>query len=497
MPVGYGGVLGGMINTQEALANIEQTRLQTQLMGMKLQQDREAAERESEARLGLMNEAQRQMAAEQQNAPVMGISEDVTPASMALAEMGMDKPALSSEMALAPMGKPQKLSDVLQKEYESALGFAKAAAASGDIKTHVAYKKEAENVLAKKTEALNKERVEQKEQFDRIRQYLGAVRDQTSFDDMVRSTREEYPNFPIMMKQMGFTPDGKGGFIYDEAAKAKIAVAQDMITTRAQRLADEDRDVERQRKADADRAREQDKETLREIQKSNAQARQAQIEAKAAQEEQKRVDAKNRQKELITNRVQSSLDKDPLYGQFSRYEQAQDLAENMIAKLEAGTYSERIDASQIDSLIASYNQMKDGFRPRSGGKYQLEEVSRFNGMVQKLETWWKTLGRGTNRLSESEAKNVANQMRELHSLANKAAVVVSFEGREQLYDRLRNAGIKDKEDLELAKDAIRLKGTIQTLQKYGQIREVERNGKVYIDIGSKDKFLSFEKEKVW
>lgn len=107
----------------------------------------------------------------------------------------------------------------------------------------------------------------------------------------------------------------------------------------------------------------------------------------------------------VVDKAQTSLERDPLYKNYDRYEQARGAVRFIENKLQQPGGYQNITAADIQQLRSHYNNIKEDFRTRAGGKYSEQDFAKLNGVLQSLDKWASTIGRGTPAASERTAKD--------------------------------------------------------------------------------------------
>lgn len=461
MPVNYGGFLGGFLNTEEAVAGIEGQKLANAQNSLGLEQARINADIQAKTRTALEAAAAESIA--KGNAPD-GIS--------------FEPPDLASTNPLQTGGGP-KLSDLHLKEYNDELKAAKAVAAVGNVMEHSKRLKAANEALAKATVARAEERKDRVERLERVGNVLAGISDEETLNAAINNFSGEYPEITQQLGKMGFERGPGGRYLWNEAAGQKTKAIKDVVLTEKDRMLNADRDerraLEKKRAEEAERAHkesEDHKRRMEQLARESAADRAAARTETAEARKQREADKKNKDS-------QRSLERDPLYRDWVKYDIAHDNARSAISKLENGTFKYDVDAQQIHSLIAQYNGLKEGFRPQAGGKYQMQEVEKFNGMLDNMSKWWSSLGKGTPKLSEEQMRGLALNMTELYDIANKNVLIRYYQEAETLK---RKGG----DPAELTK-----KGDMNRLKALNQVWTSFEDGKQYLNIGTKEKSQKF------
>lgn len=449
------GFVGGLLSTEQGLANLDATRLENQANTMRIQQLSNAQAVDAQTRAAMQAEAARQMAAE---SPLARGGVGSTPKSMSDSEIGQDQPATLGDAGSIQTDGP-KLSDLHLKEYASELGFARAAAEGGNLTLNLNHKKAAEAALAKGTAAKAEERKEQADRWDKLNQVVTAVTDQDSLNAAVQAAKSNFPGVEDFLDQMRF-PKRNGQYVYNDNTAKKLDFLRNMSLTEKDRAirgekADqlEQRRIEAESRDEARKANAQHQRTLELIAQENLEMRQ---DVKAERKEVKAAAAKT----AATTEVQRTLNKDPIYANFSKYEVGLDQARNTVDVLNQPDGYKKLRPSDLRALGSTFTNMKEGFRARTGGKYDAQELNDFNGAFQKLDKYIESIGSGTAIFNEKTARDVANTVTELYDNVNKVVVVQSLKGQE--------LAAQKKGDPE----AILFKGDIQRLFNTGQARWV-------------------------
>lgn len=107
----------------------------------------------------------------------------------------------------------------------------------------------------------------------------------------------------------------------------------------------------------------------------------------------------------VVDKAQSSLERDPLYKNYDRYEQARGAVRFLETKMSQPGGYQNVTAADVQQLRAHYNNILEDFRTRAGGKYSIQEFSKLNGVLQSLDKWASTIGRGTPAAAERPARD--------------------------------------------------------------------------------------------
>lgn len=481
--VNYGGVLGGMINTDVALEQLQGQRMENAQNAFKLKQEAEQADIMAKSRLALQEEMRRQAAEERTNAGGMPKSLP-TPDELALTE-GTDQPGTGGGSSLMQSGGETKLSDLHLKEYKKELGLARATGAAGDVKSNLAHSKAADEALAKGTAARNEERKEQKEKWQNILNYITGATDQASLNDIIATAKTQYPDIPDLLDKMGVAKGADGKYKWEGSANPqKIKALGSMVLTELDRVKREEIAANQRRLEEESKDREAHRRAQEQQARANEQLHRDSLEARnTAQRESKELREANQATKVGQN-AQRSLERDPAYKDFSKYEIVYDRARALQSALnQPDGYAKNAKPSEIRQLAVDFRNMAEGFRTHAGGENSLKTMRNdFNGVFDKFGKYFDTFGRGSNDLSEQAARDVVNTITQGFDIANKAALLASFSSIEQVS--------KQKGDT----NSIKIKGDLQRAIKTGQAWETVKDGKSYINIGNNKpgEFKSFE-----
>lgn len=480
MPLENMGFVGGYLNTGESLANTENTKSLI-------------AEREilNKARLFQLEQAgatrRAMMAAATPDEPSSMAS--LTPESLAASE-GSDQPgspgAGSSSQVTAP-GEPPKLSLLHRAEYEREQRAAKKIAEfGGDPKQQETHLKNAEMAIAKATAAEKEERQAEVEKWTNLRNLVSSAVDEESLNNtVIPNAIAQYGKKAVdqLIKSSGLEVDPTTGRLpWSEKNKNAIESIANMATTQEQRVRRQDRQEDRDRKIQAleekkqhDRETEQHQRNMESIAREGIETRREFAADRAERERQRTTDR-------VTKDAQRSLERDPIYRDFGKYEMGIDQARQIADDLAKGK-TKVLDAPTARALVTQFQNISEGYRSRAGGKYALQDAERFNGLMQKLNKWWESIGQATPTLDVTTARDVANTIVGLGDIANKNVVISSLDAMERV---ARKGG--DPDD-------IRMRGNLKRLVALGQAKQ-ETNGKtVTITIGDRQfKFKRDEEE---
>lgn len=108
---------------------------------------------------------------------------------------------------------------------------------------------------------------------------------------------------------------------------------------------------------------------------------------------------------LAVDKNQAILEKDPLYKNYDRYEQARGAVRFIEQKLAQPGGYQNVTAADVQQLRSHFNNIKEDFRTRAGGKYSEQDFAKLNGVLQSLDKWVSTIGRGTPAAAERPAKD--------------------------------------------------------------------------------------------
>lgn len=484
MPVDYGGMMGGFLNTNEQMQDMANKDLAYRMNTFKLQTEMKNQSILDASRAAMMQEAQKDMSG-------MGIPSSSAPPqaqpspdSLAAKEAANgDMPATigdtppsnsGSPTSLVPNNATWKQSDLLMGEYNKFKRLATVSRSTGDNTSGLAYDKQAAAVLEKVATARGEDRKTEEQAWDNVQNSINGVTDGTTLNNTIKSLAQRYPGVYGFLDKMGMEKGPTGAYLWDGSKNPQIinAIGEQALNAK-DRIARENKIVqEQQRQQTIDEKIQHDKEIeaaqrTNQIIAQNGQQLHADI-AKQAME-----DRRDRASVQTTIKIQRQLDSDPVYGNFSKYEQARDLSSQIVRQLSTPKGFENFNPSDARALGNTFANISENFRNRTGGKYAMQDQEKFNGLFQKYDKWVNSLGKGTPAFSESVSREMANTVTQLYDIANKGAVSVSLEG------------IERTSKLGGDPTAIKMKGDLQRLFQIGQAQQIEEKGKTYLVIGKK------------
>jgi hypothetical protein len=449
------GFLGGYLDTLESLSKVQGADALTATRNFALGQAQDQSQREIAFRNNLAA---------------------ATPDAMATG--GTAPPPAGMAMG----GEVPKASALAFKEYEQNQKYAQIAAQSKDPMRHEKYIKDAEAALQRATAAQKEERLEDKEKWETIQQWATAANDADGLNQTYDLAVKRYGKEAVdVFKNMGFERSPEDGKLIWNAANAKrVEVLKEASMKEVDRVKRDQRDAEEQRRIQTEKDREEGRKDAAQHRKALEVIAQEGLDIRRDQMKAQKEAQQERNTRLVTNSVQGSLDKDPIYRDWSKYEGAIDLGAQAARQLADKDGYKNFNASDARALASSYGNMVEGFRARQGGKYSIQDMKQFNGLYQKLQAWTDSLGRGTPTFGEQTAKDVANTITQLGDIANKNVVISSLEARDSAAARKGDP------------NQIKMKGNLQRLVNIGQAYKEEKGGKEYLVIGKGDTAKRFE-----
>jgi hypothetical protein len=167
--------------------------------------------------------------------------------------------------------------------------------------------------------------------------------------------------------------------------------------------------------------------------------------------------------------TQSQVDKIASDYKIRDYQKGVEVADTAVAKL---TDPKRgfadVSPPEARTLADQFKLMIDNYRSRTGGKYQEAELAHMNGLLQRLDKFTESIGRGDMILAKDTMLQTAQQMQKLYT------------------DRASDLA---KEELTRAKN-LRARGTDSTLltlhadvddlERRGVVKKVQSEGKDYV-----------------
>lgn len=158
------------------------------------------------------------------------------------------------------------------------------------------------------------------------------------------------------------------------------------------------------------------------------------------------------------NEAMKDLEKDPLWKNYDRYQQARGTSDMIEQKLARG---EPITAADVQQLRTHYTNIKEDFRARAGGKWNEKEFDKLNGVFQEVEKWATSVGRGTPAAATSTARTVMAVINDEYST------------------RTKNLAI---EELKMAKNVAKRNGNPENLRLKANIPYLVRTGQASIGL---------------
>lgn len=160
----------------------------------------------------------------------------------------------------------------------------------------------------------------------------------------------------------------------------------------------------------------------------------------------------------VLEEANKSLEKDPLWKNYSLYQQAKGAIVGLEQKLATGGYN-AISAADIQQLRSHYANIIQDFRTRAGGVKDLKEFDKMNGVLQSLDKWLSTIGRGTPAASERVAKEAIGVV------------------KDEYLTRTSNLAV---EELRMARNVFTRKGNPDALRLKADIPYLVANGKAQV-----------------
>lgn len=278
-----------------------------------------------------------------------------------------------------------------------------------------------------------------------------------------------------LLKTLGL-PMGDGGVPRYNKDTLESIGANSSYMKEMNKLAHE-KQMEDARKASERLADERERRLERESQRREASARDAAFAGKL-KPGYKWTDDSHTQQELIptkgdpkpVNEEQKRLDKDPLYRNDDRYQQAAATVSDLENKIKTGA---PIEASDIQRLRAHYANIIQDFRSRAGGVKDMQQFDKLNGAIQSLDKWVESIGKGTPAASMSVARQAMATVSDEITARNKATVI----------EGLRSAALVEKRGGD--PNQLRLKGNVGWLISHGQATEPKPDDEGNMWIGIK------------
>jgi hypothetical protein len=464
MGMGVGGIIEGFVGMGRQLAEQDQLKMQTRVMESQLEQQNRARALEDSTRTALLAETRRQMGMREQLPP----PELKTPSPEEIAQSeGSDSPWSMKSSTPAP-----KLSAILMQAAESQEGYARAAAEASNVGVMLKHQAEARKLREQVDNAQKEERQQQQETWNNILQWTTAAHDKNSLNQVLGMVAKRYPDIAGQLGQLGLKKDADGTWAWDGTDNPKvIETLKDAALKQTERIKAAEKAaqlVQRQREAEDRRRDQEERAELRRLQIEN-QRENAGIRREALEAARERADERKAAKAVRD--TQNDLNKDPVYGKFTQYQQAFDQAKEVVSILDRPNGYQQLKPSDFQSLAYRFNNLKEDYRSRTGGKYAIQEVEKFNGLMQKVDKWVQSIGTGTPIASETTARDIANTVTQLYDIANKNAVIVSLQGKEMAQKRGGDP------------EGIQLKGDLQRLFRTNQAKIEVKDNKRYLVIG--------------
>lgn len=461
MPMGF---VSGYLGAGQAYADMEGKQLENKIRQFGLEQAIDQSKRDSELRMELAN-------IEARNPAINGF-----PAGGMAVGTGQDGMQFGGELVTP------KVSDLALNEYQQSLMKARAAARLGNASANEKYAKDASAALQRATTAQAEERKDEMERWNTILQWATASQDADSLNQMYDTAVAKYGNEAVKaFKDMGFERSPEDGKLMWSVGNAKrVEFLREASLKEVDRVKREQKEADQKRMEAEAEDRRLHRRMLEQQAAEAAEARREGLEIRREAAREAKQAAADRNSRIVTNQVQTHLDKDPIYSNFAKYQQAKDLGDQVILQLQDPKGFENFNASDARALASAYSNIAEGFRSRQGGKYQMQDVKAFNGALQRLQAWTQSLGRGTPTFSESTARDVSNTITQLYDIANKNALIASFEGKDMADARKGDA------------NAIRLKGNLARAKQMGYAKVEMKGDKKYLVIGSGDTAARFE-----
>lgn len=414
----------------QAEAGIAQTMAQTQnLIAL-------AREHETDARLkakqeARMDEFQRRIAGASSPAAVAATSNAA--AASPIRMMGVDVPdaatesglvtpqPISSDITAALKKPPMSVADTLENQGYSLLQQARMADELGLGEEANKRRDDGKAALTDAAKLRKEEQDTQKASWERAYDLASGITDAGSFNYVLNQLNKEKPG---MADQLGFKKDTTGNYVWDNDAAQKVLSIRDLALSQKDRIAAQQRAQELVlRKQELDRKTEKDAEIARlhdemiaarqQGLKIQAEALDARIQAlQATMTQRDRVFQEN-----VTKNIQTRLDQNTAVKAFPQYETAYTNANSVAARLQADPKMKETTAVDTDVLKKAYTAMAEGFRNRTGGKWEDANVAKFNGLLQNTDKWIRSIGQGTPAVSREVAITMAKNMEDMYAIA--------------------------------------------------------------------------------
>jgi hypothetical protein len=131
-----------------------------------------------------------------------------------------------------------------------------------------------------------------------------------------------------------------------------------------------------------------------------------------------------------------------------------------------------VTPEQAYALVKQGKLMIDNYRARTGGAYEDKQVARMNSMLAKVEKYVTTIGEGDKLLAKGEMLNLAREMRTLHADRNAQLLRDEYNVAQTTNKKGGDAGV------------LSLQGDLDAAIKSGRAKKVTANGKDYVVFGS-------------
>jgi len=182
----------------------------------------------------------------------------------------------------------------------------------------------------------------------------------------------------------------------------------------------------------------------------------------------------------IADLAQKELNSDPVYKNYDRYKQAYGTAKGIAAKI-ATQGMGSVSAADVQQLRAHYQNIIEDFRARAGGKYNQQEFAKLSGLIQNMDKWAESIGRGTPAASESVARDVIGTIADEYVTRTKQVVI----------DGLQAAARVERNNGDVRR--LSLKGDIGVLVKNGMASvKTDDEGQKWIGIKDGETIRKFK-----
>lgn len=297
--------------------------------------------------------------------------------------------------------------------------------------------RDAGNAAMEKFKSLVTEREKQRqEQMKFLQSVTGVMDNPEGFQDGLAQIESQFPN---LTRQLGFKPDEQGriAFTPENARIAKNIFEGSVDAVEKGRLAKAatdaiQREEEQRRREERDRTLERQRD--QEIALSRARLERQRQEDEA--DRTKRVEEKQQKRQdTVTKEVQGTLNKNPVYKVFDSYKRANETATAVALELAKSGGYQNITTPQAMALVDSFRNLSTEYRSRTGGKYDAEMVKDLDGILQKTEKWFATIGKGDKRVSAETMVEIVQEMNKQYSRANKLVVMDEIKALENMQTR--------------------------------------------------------------